>query len=373
MNALPHRTARRAACALVAAVLAVAAQAQPPRTATLRLAVPTSLGAPLVEWEEQQARSGALLTMARHVAESRGLKLELVPLPMPRLRAALQAGEVDAVCGLDAQRSAERDLLDWTAPWLEVSELLVAHAGVASLDQWADAPADAVIGAVQGLPLPPAMDARMAEGTLRREDALSEDRLARKLTARRHAFAVLGQPAASHGRAQGSDMAAWALPLERIRLQCGLARRGAPVNVTQWNEALEAARQNGISARWTREALAPGYAVVVSRQNEWRDIPEQQLVDLYLGRRATLDSGPVPRLLMLGGNRLGDVTRLLLRREPGDFAAQWSAQQFGGRRRGPESFDDPIALRATLSKDPRALGVLPLWAVDASVRILAFR
>lgn len=386
MHALPHPTAARpapwrwvAAAALAGAGFAAQAQAQAhapptaPRTPVLRVAIPTTLGAPLVEWEDQQPRGGALLGMVRHVAESRGLRLELLALPAPRLRAAVQAGEIDAACGLDGQRSPERDLLDWTQPWLESIELLVGHAGVASLDQLPDNRAEVVIGTVQSQPLPTALEARVADGSLRREDALSEDRLARKLAARRHAYAVLGQSSFAHWRAQGNELAGWALPLDRLRLQCGITRRAAPLTVAQWNEALDAARSTGLSAQWARQALQPGYAVVVSRQNEWRDVPEQQLVDLYLGRRSMLDSGPAPRLLMLGGSRLGDVTRLLLKREPGDFTAQWSAQQFGGRRRSPEAFDDPLLLRASLAKDPRAMGVLPLWAVDASVRILSLR
>jgi ABC-type amino acid transport substrate-binding protein len=370
-NADLHGPARwLAGLALGVALMGGAAQAQPGK---LRVAVPTTLGAPLVDWEEQQPRGGALVAMVRHVAELRGLRLELVALPAPRLRAALQAGEVDAVCGLDAQRSAERDLLEWTVPWLESVELLVGHAGVGSVDQVQDVRAEAVVGAVQSLGLPAVVEGRLGDGGLRREDALSEDRLARKLAARRHPYAVLGQSAFSYWRAQGADMAAWALPLDRLRLQCGISRRGAPLTPQQWNDALDAARQSGLAGQWARQALQPGYAVVVSRQNEWHDVPEQQLIDLYLGRRATLGSGPAPRLLMLGGSRLGDVTRLLLKREPGDFAAQWSAQQFGGRRRGPESFDDPLLLRASLARDPQAMGVLPLWAVDGSVRILALR
>ncbi|MFZ8396237.1 hypothetical protein ACO1L9_14565, partial [Staphylococcus aureus] len=80
---------------------------------------------------------------------------------------------------------------------------------------------------VQGLTLP-ALD-----GRLRREDALSEDRLAKKLAARRHPYAVISQPAASFWRAQGLSLAGWTLLLDRVRLQCGLSS-ASPVSAAQW-------------------------------------------------------------------------------------------------------------------------------------------
>ena len=368
---LPSVRRLAALLALAGSALGAAAETQAPR-GVLRLALPTTLGAPLVDWEEPVARSrGALPALLRLLAERQGLRLEWQALPPGRVRAALQAGDIDMVCGVDAQRSAERELLDWSAPLFDVGELLVGHHGSARLDELADAPADTVIGALQGQPLP-ALDTRVADGTLRREDALSEDRLTRKLAARRHPYAVLSQPAASQLRAQGQEISPWAVPLDRARLQCGLSRR-APLSVAQWNEALEGVRQSGALAGLSRQGLMPGYAVVVSRANALREVSEQQLVDLYLARRASLPGGTVSRLLMVGGQLRAEVTRLLLGREQGDYAAQWSAQQFGGRRRAPAEFDDPLALRAALKADPQALGVLPLWAVDASLRVLAFR
>lgn len=351
---------------MLAIPLLTSAQGPAGRATVLRLAVPTSLGAPLVDWDEQQVRGGVIPRLARHVSDSHGLRLELIALPPARLRSEVLAGQYDAVCLPSSQRGSERDALEWAAPVLEISELLVAHGEVPRLEQLADAEADSMVGIVQGLTLP-ALD-----GRLRREDALSEDRLAKKLAARRHPYAVISQPAASYWRAQGLSLAGWTLLLDRVRLQCGLSS-ASPVSAAQWSQAQEAARQSGLLAQLARQALMPGFALVVSRASELRVIPEQQLVDLYLGRRQSIAGGHSPRLLMLGGTLRSDATRQLLQREPTEYAAQWTAQQFGGRRRAPEEFEDPVALRAALRQDPKALGVLPLWALDASVRVLGFR
>lgn len=364
---------RRAALLILGLGLALAgaAESQPARGQALRLALPTSLGAPLVDWEEQQVRGGLIPQLVRHIAEARGLRTEFIALPPARLRAAALSSEFDVLCLPDAQRGAEQDALEWAAPLLDISALLVGHAEAPRLEQLADAPPDTVVGSVQGLSVP-TLDSRAADGRLRREDAFSEDRLAKKLGARRHPYAVLSQPAASYWRAQGMDLGPWALPMDRLRLQCGLARR-SPLSAAQWGEAQDAVRQAGLLARLTQQAHMPGFAVVVSRANALRELPEQQFLDLYLARRTGLAGGRSPRLLMLGGLLRTEATRQLLRREPGDYAAQWTAQQFGGRRRAPEEFDDPLALRAMLQRDANALGVLPLWAVDASLRVLAFR
>ncbi|MFG6465137.1 hypothetical protein [Roseateles sp. BYS87W] len=334
--------------------------------------MPVSLGAPLAEWDEQQQlRGGLVVQLARHVASSRGLALELLPLPPARLRNEAAAGNFDAVCLPEAQRGPERDLLDWAPPAFELNALLLAHVTSPRLERMADLPADAVVGHVQGTNLA-ALDPGLADPRVRHEDALSEDRLARKLLSRRHPYAVMSQPAASHWRAQSPDVAAWALPLEKTALVCGLARRG-PLSAGQWAEAQDQARRQGLLPQWMHDARMPGFAMVVSRQHEAAPLTEQQLNDLFLARRGgTANGGPL-RLLMLGGAWRADAIRQLLQREPGEYTAQWSGQQFGGRRRAPEEFDDPVQLRAALRQDPRALGVLPWWAVDASVRVLNFR
>ncbi|MFX8125935.1 hypothetical protein ABTL08_19285, partial [Acinetobacter baumannii] len=92
----------------------------------------------------------------------------------------------------------------------------------------------------------------------------------------RHPYAVISQPAASFWRAQGLSLAGWTLLLDRVRLQCGLSS-ASPVSAAQWSQAQEAARQSGLLAQLARQALMPGFALVVSRASELRVIPEQQL------------------------------------------------------------------------------------------------
>ncbi|WP_163614989.1 hypothetical protein, partial [Klebsiella pneumoniae] len=70
------RTSRCLAAWMLAIPLLTSAQGQAGRATVLRLAVPTSLGAPLVDWDEQQVRGGVIPRLARHVSDNHGLRLE---------------------------------------------------------------------------------------------------------------------------------------------------------------------------------------------------------------------------------------------------------------------------------------------------------
>lgn len=341
-----------------------------PRPGVLRAGVLTSQSEPFVVWVDQKPRDGVQIRLLQAVAERLGVSLDLVALPPLRLRAALQSGEIDLVCGVDGQRTVDREQMELTPAVFELTELLVGHADTARVELIDALPAGTVVGALQGL-ASPALDARVADGRLRREDALGEDRLVRKLTARRHPYAMLLQPAASAGRMKGEDLAPWALPLDRFHYQCGLSRRSL-ISMAQWNQALAALKQTDLFADLGRAALLPGFAWVVSRQSGLKEVPEQVLVDAFLARRRSVSGQTSSRLLMLGGSLRNQVMRVLLGRTVGDYRAAWSAQQYGGGRAAPEELEDPTALRALLKQDPTAIGVLPLWAVDAGLRVLAF-
>lgn len=354
--------------------LALGAQAQPAsaqRPGVLRAGVLTVQTEPFVSWADQKPKDGVQIRLLTAVAERLGLSLELVALPPLRLRAALQAGEIDIVCGIDGQRVPERDQMDLTPPLFELTELLVGHPEAGRVEQLESLPAGVAVGALQGV-ASPTLDARVADGKLRREDALGEDRLLRKLVARRHPYAVLLQSAVSASRLHGDDLAPWVLPLDRFHYQCGLQRRGV-LSMAQWTAAISALRSTEQFAELGRAALLPGFAWVVSRQSLLKEVPEQVLVDVFLARRRSVAGQPNSRLLMLGGSLRHQVSQVMLGRSGSDYRASWSAQQYGGRRAAPEEFEDPSALRALLKQDPSAIGVLPLWAIDAGLRVLAFR
>lgn len=341
------------------------------RPTLLRAGVLTSQTEPFVVWADQKPRDGVQVRLLQAMAARLGLTLELVALPPLRLRAALQAGEIDVVCGIDGQRAPDRDQLDLTPAVFELTEVLVGHPESPRVEQLDGLAQGTAVGAVQGL-ASPVLDGRVADGRLRREDALGEDRLVRKLAARRHPYALMLQPAASAGRARGEDLAPWAVPVDHFHYQCGLSKRSA-LTLAQWNAALGALRQSDQFAELSRGSLSPGFAWVVSRQSGLKEVPEQALIDAFLARRRGVGVQSSSRLLMLGGPLRNEVTRVLFGRAGSDYRAAWTAQQYGGGRAAPEELDDPYALRALLKQDPTAIGVLPLWAIDAGLRVLAFR
>ena len=51
-------------------------------------------------WEEGKVAMGTVIERARAAATHAGLDIDLVPLPLAKLRGALAEGKIDAVCGL---------------------------------------------------------------------------------------------------------------------------------------------------------------------------------------------------------------------------------------------------------------------------------
>lgn len=348
-------------------ILTLQAAAQTP--STLRVAVLSSRAAPFVLGAQQGGVSGLDLDVAREVADELGLRAVAVALPPLRLAETAGQGGFDLVCGVDPDRLPGLGQLLWSAPLAELPEVLAGTHAARPVDTLEELAPGTVIGTLLGQTYP-ALAAGLADGRWRREDALGEDRLLRKLLAQRHPYAVLAAGSVAAERELGTgtfDMLAdWRLPLDRLQYRCGVPPN-ARVPASRIVAALKA-RQPAI-ARLLARGAAPPLAVVVSRASALRSLNAELLGELYLGRRVRLPDGSQPRLTMLRGPERGEFLALL-KTNPAEFASRWAAQRFGGRLRPPDELADAAALRQRLLNDPQSLGYLPLERVDARLRIV---
>lgn len=361
-----------AAFSLVAPLLAplpgrAAASDRPP----LRAVLSQTQGPPFVVWSEHQATGGIDLDVARAIAAQLQVPLETVVLPRPRVEAALSAGEADLACELGAASiPARREALPLSGVLFEQTLLLAGHASASPADQPEQLPAGATIGTLSGA-LPARLEAQFNEGRLKRDIALSDGTLLRKLALDRHPYAVTSHPSLSWfaGQPGAEAVAPWRMVLGQEAYRCRVSPRGR-FEVRQILAALEALQGRGRFGQIAAGHVASPLAVVVSVKSSLRGIARQQLADLYLGRRRLLPGGQAPRPVMSAGTEREQFLDTVVQRTPAEFRASWAALQFGGRQRAPAELASPEAVKAHLLQDAEAIGFLPLALLDPSLRIV---
>ncbi|MEL4179826.1 substrate-binding periplasmic protein [Roseateles sp. PN1] len=361
------RAARWLGVALAFAAPLEAVAADPAR---LRVAIAANAQPPFVVWADAQASRGIDLEVYRAIAEALRLKLDPQLLPRPRIDAAAAAGELDLICHTSPNQSRDVALYRWSASLLDLPDLLVGHTSASPVDQAEQLARGSVVGTLLGSPYA-RLDARFADGSLQRDDVISEDRLLKKIQLLRHPYGVLNQQSLSWVAENGelSGIAPWRALVGLNNYHCAWPKN-SPVNGQALMDAVETLRASGglsqIVARYSRPALA----VVVSSRSAIQGIERDTLADLFMGRRQALAGGAAPNLLMSAGPERDHFFSAVLRKAPAEYRTAWSAQQFGGRLRPPLELRDAESVRGHLQRHPEALGFVPLALVDASLRII---
>lgn len=352
--------------------LAATSWSAPPdaNEATLRIALASARGEPYVELRE--GRPGGLdWELGQAVADVLQARPVAVSLPLLRLRSAAAAGEFDLVCGLDPARHVEATELSWGPLLVEGHEFLVAHRGVPPLLGLEGLPAGSTLGLVLGQRYPE-LEEFLQRLKLEREDALTEERLLRKLIAQRHPYAVLSLPVLRRGPSAGPSaadgLASWSVPVARPAYHCAVPRRGTWPAERIW-KALSLVQQAGRTRALEREVAPPIWVVAVASASPLKELDRTEFSDYLLGYRTRLSNGLAPPVLLPTGSEQQRFLREGMGQSPAEAQARWSGQQFGGRGRAPSALDAK-ALRDRLRQDPGLLGVLPLPLLGPGLRVL---
>lgn len=358
-----------AALLTLAAWVGSASAAEPASPPPLRVVVSQSLSAPFVIWRDGVPVEGLDLALVRALAEQLRTRVELQALPRARIEAALEHGEADLACNLQPSPRADSSLR-WSAPLFELNLMLVGHVQAAPVDAAAQLPAGTVVGTLQGQTYAP-LDPLFSEGHLRRDDALSEDRLLRKLSLNRHPYGLLSRQTLSwHAEAEAlAAVDPWRLAVGNIAYRCAVSAR-ARLDPRLVLEALEQLQQRGRIEQLLTAHTQPPLAVVVSTQSSLRRITRQQLSELYTGQRVQLEPGQPAAPLMTGGPQRQQFLQAVLQISAGQYRSSWAGQQFGGRRTPPLELRDAESLKSHLLRHTNSIGFLPLSQVDASLRVI---
>lgn len=373
----PQARSRRRRWRAAAALLALAlvgpwARAQAQGTATLRFAVSQGLSAPFVLWREGTPVEGLDLDLARLIAEQLHQGLELVVLPRARIERALENAEADLACNLSPGARSERpdSVLRWTPPLFELPQLLVGHVSAAPVDQARQIEPGSPVGTLAGQSYPQ-LDPLFGDGRLRRDDALSEERLLRKLTLNRHPYGLLSRQAlswyAEHEGLLGVDH--WRVPVGSLAYRCAVSARGR-TEARRVLDAIEQLQQKGRVEQLLASQMRPALAVVVATTSPLRSINRQQLGELYTGRRERMSDGAPSMPVMSSGLERQLFLQTVLQISPSQYRSAWAALQFGGRRSPPLELRDSEAIKSHLARNSNAIGYLPLSQVDASLRVI---
>ncbi|MGQ3051605.1 MAG: substrate-binding periplasmic protein [Roseateles sp.] len=353
-----------AAFVCLAGALPAAAQEKP----TLRVAVSQSLSPPFVIWRDAQPVGGFDVDLVRAIAQQLRLDVELLPLPRPRVEAALASGDADLACNITPAR---RDAALPGPVLFETQDLLLGHEATMAPDSPEQLPPGSAVGTAQGQ-AHARLEPLFTDGRLKRDEAQSDEKLLRKLALNRHPYGVSSQPVVSwYTSTEPIDgLAPWRLQLGSRPYRCLVSARGR-VEARQLIAAIEQLQDRGRVQQLLAGHVSAPMAVVVSISSPLRGITRQTLTEIFLGQRIRLRDGSAPEPVMTNAAAEREqFFNTVLRRPAAEYRSAWAAQQFGGRRRAPPELAGAEAIKSHLQRHAGAIGYLPLSLVDASLRIV---
>ena len=197
------------ACGLAGLALTSLAQERQ----ALKVAVSRALAPPFVMWRDNQAVAGIDVDIGRALAALLKTPVEFTPLPRLRVEAALNTGEADIACNLSPLQSPRGDALPQSPALFELQDMLAGHPGAVGVDSLEQLAAGSVIGTLQGQAYP-LFEPLFAQGRLKRDDALDDERMLRKLAKDRHPYGISNRQTFTWFTQQdGEDkLASWRLP-----------------------------------------------------------------------------------------------------------------------------------------------------------------
>ncbi|MCV2358972.1 transporter substrate-binding domain-containing protein [Paucibacter sp. TC2R-5] len=336
----------------------------------LQVAVSRSLAPPFVIWRDNQAVGGIDVEIAQAVAAQLKTQVEFIALPRLRVESALSSGEADMACNLSPLHLPKGEVLAQSADLFELQEMLAGNPGAPAVDKPEQINPGSVLGTLQAQAYP-ALEPFFAQGRLKRDDALDDERLLLKLTKDRHPYGISNRQVLSWFAAQGGEnkLASWRLPLASRPYRCTFSPRGR-YDARQLYAALEQLQTNGRIAQINTARSSPAVAVVVSVQSGVRDVSRSALVDLFMGQSSLLGAQLRAEPVMSMGAERQYFLGAVLQREAAQFRSAWAGQQFGGRRRAPLELGNAEAMKTHLQAHAQAVGFLPLSLVDSSLRII---
>lgn len=334
----------------------------------LRIGVPATVGPPYLSGPE--AGAGVLPSLARQLGQALKVEARLVVLPGLRIEAAASGGDIDLWCHAHPTWTRAPDQFQWLPTLYNVERVLVGAAGQPSPGALDRLPEGQLIGTTLGT-LYPDLTERFASGRFKRDDALSSERLLKKLALARVPYAVVDRRELDAQLQVDPELrlAPWRLPIEATGARCGLARSSS----VEWRR-LTAAFEPLQTSTWFEAALRASaqahLAFVVSARSKAEALSLQELQDLYLGSARRLAGCSAVSLYVRTGATQRQFLAQALKLDAAGFRGTWSRLVFSGRATAPVEVDDIVELKQRLAGDPCSLSFVRAADVDPSLKVL---
>ena len=209
-----------ALCFLMGAATPAFPQAQP-----LRFMASNAWTMPYGDVQADQIHGGIVFDIAMAVGESLKLPVSFLVLPRNRIDAAVIAGEVDVRCYSNPAWTKVPDQHLWSKSLFEAPDVIVGRGPDSSITSLDQLPVGTPLGTVLGF-VYPALEDRLTDGRLVRDNAGDGEKNLHKLATGRFAYAVSNSlTVAWHLRQNPSaDIAKWRLPLNKGDFYCGVVK-----------------------------------------------------------------------------------------------------------------------------------------------------
>ena len=191
----------------------------------LRFLVSSAWAMPYGDIQADRIHGGIVFDIGQALGESLKLPVSFLVMPRNRTDAAVMAGDVDVRCYSNPAWTKIPEQHLWSKPLFEAPDVIVGGGPgkpITNLDQL---PAGTQLGAVLGF-VYPALEDRLADGRLVRDNAGDGEKNLLKLTVGRFAYAVSNSLAVDWYLRQNptADIAKWRLPLDKGDFYCGVVK-----------------------------------------------------------------------------------------------------------------------------------------------------
>lgn len=211
----------------------------------LRVSVSTSWNLPIAQVEDNRLQSGILMDLYQAIGQRTGLPIDPVVLPRKRIEGAVVSGAIDLRCYIHPKWTGASDDYEWSKPLFKLRDVLFAHEGTPALEAIARIPAGTPISTTLGYAYPK-LDALFADGRLRRDDAVEEEKVLLKMTAGRTPYGLVNSLALDWYRKKvpAHRLAPWTLEIDSQPIHCA-APKNAAVAPARTLAAIEELRKSG--------------------------------------------------------------------------------------------------------------------------------
>jgi len=191
----------------------------------LRFLASSSWNMPHGDIQADRILGGIVFDIAHAIGETMKLPVSFVVMPRNRTDAAVIAGDVDVRCYINPAWTKVPDLHLWTKPLFEAPDIIVGRTTAAPISSINQIPAGTPIGTVLGF-VYPALDDRLSDGRLVRDNANDGEKNLLKLTLGRFPYAVSNSLVVDWyvRQSPSSEIAKWRVPLNKGEFYCAVVK-----------------------------------------------------------------------------------------------------------------------------------------------------